>query len=63
MNGEELLETRDDGAFLDILKNFFQYIGQLEDNGRLTKLTVRLFLKEKLIKINHIVYRNSTKSC
>lgn len=33
VNGEELLETRDDGGFLDIFKAFFQYIGQKEEVG------------------------------
>ncbi|GAA5803129.1 hypothetical protein HPULCUR_008604 [Helicostylum pulchrum] len=33
INGEELLQTRDDGAFLDILKSFFQCMGQREDNA------------------------------
>lgn len=32
INGEELLETHDDGAFLDVLKEFFQCMGKLEDN-------------------------------
>lgn len=46
INGEELLGARDDGAFLDILKSFFQYIGQREDidkgkNGPHIKMTVR----------------------
>ncbi|CAO3614635.1 unnamed protein product [Mucor fragilis] len=33
VNGEELLETRDDGGFLDIFKAFFQSIGHKEQVG------------------------------
>lgn len=33
INGEELLQTKDDGAFLDILKSFFQCMGQREDSA------------------------------
>ncbi|KAI8638868.1 rab-GTPase-TBC domain-containing protein [Parasitella parasitica] len=46
VNGEELLQTKDDGAFLDIFKAFFQSIGQKEqrDNGdQHIKLTYREF--------------------
>ncbi|KAF1804276.1 rab-GTPase-TBC domain-containing protein [Mucor lusitanicus] len=46
VNGEELLETRDDGGFLDIFKAFFQSIGHKEqvDNGEQhIKITYREF--------------------
>ncbi|KAG1045709.1 hypothetical protein G6F43_011233 [Rhizopus delemar] len=39
INGEELLGTRDDGAFLDILKSFFQSIGNPNDHNQNTGLT------------------------
>lgn len=41
INGEELLGTRDDGAFLDILKSFFQSIGNPNDHNQNTGLTVK----------------------
>lgn len=49
MNGEALLHARDDGAFLDIMKGFFQSIGisnhQNSDKRHSLKTTVRqLFL-------------------
>ncbi|ORE19170.1 TBC-domain-containing protein, partial [Rhizopus microsporus] len=49
INGEELLQTRDDGAFLDILKSFFQSIESSNDHRSTiekkprTKLTYREF--------------------
>lgn len=48
INGEELLQTRDDGAFLDILKSFFQSIESSNDHRSTiekkprTKLTVNI---------------------
>ncbi|KAG1460472.1 hypothetical protein G6F56_005941 [Rhizopus delemar] len=39
MNGEELLNTGDDGSFLDILKSFFQSIGSRNDKVQNVKLT------------------------
>ncbi|KAI9478329.1 MAG: rab-GTPase-TBC domain-containing protein [Benjaminiella poitrasii] len=33
INGEELLEMNDDGAFLDIFKKFFQTLGYKEEKG------------------------------
>ncbi|KAI9265974.1 rab-GTPase-TBC domain-containing protein [Sporodiniella umbellata] len=39
LNGEDLLNTGDDGSFLDILKSFFQSIGSHSDKLRDRKLT------------------------
>jgi hypothetical protein len=52
VNGEELLETRDDGGFLDIFKAFFQYIGQKEEVGngdQHTKITVSAIHKFEIV--------------
>jgi hypothetical protein len=46
VNGDELLETRDDGGFLDVFKSFFQSIGEREvtETGRhQIKLTVSVY--------------------
>ncbi|KAI8354045.1 rab-GTPase-TBC domain-containing protein [Blakeslea trispora] len=46
VNGEDLLQSKDDGAFLDIFKSFFQSIGSQEKaaNGeKYIKLTYREF--------------------
>jgi hypothetical protein len=59
INGEELLETRDDGAFLDILKAFFQSIGEREDtenkHGQRSRLTVSSVLFFVLYFTNNIL--------
>jgi hypothetical protein len=49
INGEELLDTRDDGAFLDILKSFFRSIGNPNDQNQnqYTRLTVKKKKKKK----------------
>jgi hypothetical protein len=59
INGDELLETNDDGAFLGIFKSFFQYIGTsdatVEGGRKKVRLTViyLAYIDDKILNINY----------